>query len=239
MDLHEIGHNFYYLHIFDLFSRLSAAAIIRRKDSQLVVDKFMQIWVSVHGAPEVKVLVYTDNGGEFNSQTFRDMAENLNMSVKTTAGYSPWSNGIVERHNATVTETVNKIRESSNLSCKTAISWAVNAKNSLGNVYGDNQWKGPGTVIGQNNAVVFIRCRGNYVRVHECRILRDVDEQKQTTGKRVTVKVCIKTPNFNQNKVEHKVLYYDSDEEEDSHVNNQSDNEHGESDDEVEGHESV
>ncbi|VDI13885.1 Hypothetical predicted protein [Mytilus galloprovincialis] len=104
MDLHGIDHNFYYLHIIDLFSRLSAAAIIRRKDSQLVVDKFMQIWVSVYGAPEVGV--YTDNGGEFNSQIFRDMAENLNMSVKTTAGYSPWSNGIVERHNATLTETV-------------------------------------------------------------------------------------------------------------------------------------
>ncbi|CAG2196694.1 unnamed protein product [Mytilus edulis] len=322
MDLHEIDHNFYYLHIIDLFSRLSAAAIIRRKDSQLVVDKFMQIWVSVYGAPEVGV--YTDNGGEFNSQIFRDMAENLNMSVKTTAGYSPWSNGIVERHNATLTETVNKIRESSNLSWETAISWAVNAKNSLVNVYGyspyqivfgrnpnrpptlvnkppalegetmsktmgkhlvglhearkafvasessekirralrkqvrpsgekfrngdkvyflrDNQWKGPGTVIGQDNVVVFIRYGGTYVRVHECRILRDIDEQKDKKNKqqekRVTLKEGLKTQNLNKNKAEHEVLYYDSDEEEDSHANNQSDNEQGESDNEVEGHES-
>ncbi|CAC5382062.1 unnamed protein product [Mytilus coruscus] len=91
MDLHEIDHYFYYLHIIDLFSHLSAAAIIRRKDSQLVVDKFMQIWVSVYGAPEVGV--YTDNGGEFNSQIFHDMAANLKMPVKTTAEYSPWSNG--------------------------------------------------------------------------------------------------------------------------------------------------
>ncbi|VDI55042.1 integrin-linked kinase-associated serine/threonine phosphatase 2C [Mytilus galloprovincialis] len=284
MDLHEIDHNFYYLHIIDLFSRLSAAAIIRRKDSQLVVDKFMQIWVSVYGAPEVGV--YTDNGGEFNSQIFRDMAENLNMSVKTTAGYSPWSNGIVERHNATLTETVNKIRESSNLSWETAISWAVNAKNSLVNVYGyspyqivfgrnpnlpstlvnkppalegetmsekfrngdkvyflrDNQWKGPGTVIGQDNVVVFIRYGGTYVRVHECRILRDIDEQKDKKNKqqekRVTLKEGLKTQNLNKNKAEHEVLYYDSDEEEDSHANNQSDSEQGVSDNEVEGHES-
>ncbi|VDI81921.1 Hypothetical predicted protein [Mytilus galloprovincialis] len=83
MDLHEIDHNFYYLHIIDLFSRLSAAAIIRRKDSQLVVDKFMQIWVSVYGAPEVGV--YTDNGGNSILKFFRDMAENLNMSVKTNS----------------------------------------------------------------------------------------------------------------------------------------------------------
>ena len=31
MDLHEIDHNFYYLHIVDLFIRLSAEAIIRRR----------------------------------------------------------------------------------------------------------------------------------------------------------------------------------------------------------------
>ena len=72
MDLHEIDHNFYYLHIIDLFSRLSGAAIIRKKDSQVIVDKFMQIWVGIYGAPEVGV--YTDNGGEFNSEIFRDMA---------------------------------------------------------------------------------------------------------------------------------------------------------------------
>ena len=59
MDLHEIDTNFYYLHTIDLFSRLSAAAIIRGKDSNVIVDKFMQIWVSIYGVPEVGV--YTDN----------------------------------------------------------------------------------------------------------------------------------------------------------------------------------
>ncbi|VDI51207.1 Hypothetical predicted protein [Mytilus galloprovincialis] len=252
MDLHEIDHNFYYLHIIDLFSRLSAAVIIRRKDSQLVVDKFMQIWVSVYGAPEVGV--YTDN--------------------------------------------VNKVRESSNLSWETAISWAVNAKNSLVNVYGYSPYQIvfgrhpnlPSTLVNKPPALegetmsktmgkhlvgfhearkafvasessekirralrkqvrpsgqcccVFIRYGGTYVRVHECRILRDSDEQKDKKNKqqekRVKLKEGLKTPNLNKNKAEHEVLYYDSDEEEDSHANNQSDNEQGESDDEVEGHES-
>ena len=255
MDLHQIDHNFYYLHIIDLFSRLSAAAIIRKKDSQVIVDKFMQIWVGIYGAPEIGV--YTDNGGEFNSQIFRDMAENLNMSVKTTAGYSPWSNGVVERHNATLTDTLIKIRENSDLSWETAICWAVNAKNSLLSVHGfspyqivygrnpnlpstivnkapalegetisrimgkhliglhearkafissessekvrralrknirpsgekfkngdkvyflrENKWKGPGWVIGQDNVVVFVRYGGTYVRVHESRIMRDIN----------------------------------------------------------------
>ena len=145
MDLHQIDHNFYYLHIIDLFSRLSAAAIIRKKEPQVIVDKFMQIWVGIYGAPEVGV--YTDNGGEFNSQIFRDMAENLNMSVKTTAGYSPWSNGVVERHNATLTDTLIKMRENSDLSWETAICWAVNAKNSLLSVHGFSPYQ---IVYGRN-----------------------------------------------------------------------------------------
>ena len=36
------------------------------------------------------------------------------------------------------------------------------------------EWKGPGTVLGQDGAVVFVRYGGTYVRVHRCR-LRKVD----------------------------------------------------------------
>ena len=75
------------------------------------------------------------------------MAENLNMSVKTTAGYSPWSNGVVERHNATLTDTLNKIRANSDLSWETAICWAVNAKNSLLSVHGFSPYQ---IVYGRN-----------------------------------------------------------------------------------------
>ena len=69
------------------------------------------------------------------------------MSVKTTAGYSPWSNGIVERHNATLTETLMKMREDTDLSWETAISWAINAKNSLLNVHGFSPYQ---IVYGRN-----------------------------------------------------------------------------------------
>jgi hypothetical protein len=32
------------------------------------------------------------------------------------------------------------------------------------------EWKGPGTVIGQDGVVVFVRHGGTYVRVHQCRL---------------------------------------------------------------------
>ncbi|CAC5421996.1 unnamed protein product [Mytilus coruscus] len=96
----------------------------------------------------VNITLFT-SAQEFKPLTsiFRDIAENLNMSVKTTAGYSPWSNGVVERHNAALTETINKMRESSNLSWETAASWAVHAKNSLLNVYGNSPYQ---IVFGRN-----------------------------------------------------------------------------------------
>ena len=40
-----------------------------------------------------------DNGGEFNNNEFISFCENFNMNIKMTAAESPWSNGLVERHN--------------------------------------------------------------------------------------------------------------------------------------------
>ena len=254
LDLHELDKNLYYLHVIDLFSRLSAASIIRSKNPEVITNEFMKIWVGIYGSPEVGV--YTDNGGEFNNDIFLSMAENLNISVKTTAAYSPWSNGVCERHNAVITETLLKVRQSENLSWETALIWATHAKNCLLNVYGfspfqivygrnpnlpsnivnkppalessdmgksmanhlkalhttraafiaaessekvkralkhkirprdsifnqgdkvyferNGNWKGPGTVIGQDSAVVFVRYGGTYVRVHKSKLMRRV-----------------------------------------------------------------
>ncbi len=58
---------------------------------------FSSIGVALFGVPK-KIL--TNNGGEFNNELVRDMAEQLNTIITTTAAESPWSNGIVERHNA-------------------------------------------------------------------------------------------------------------------------------------------
>ena len=36
--------------------------------------------------------------------------KNFNIKIKTTAAESPWSNGICERHNAIITETLLKVK---------------------------------------------------------------------------------------------------------------------------------
>ena len=109
MDLHQLEPNFWYLHIMDLFSRQSTAGIIGSKGADVLLHEAMSKWVSVYGAP--KTGVYTDHGSEFNNNKFLDMAGMLNMTVKTTAAYSLWSNGLLERSNAVLTDILPNFEE--------------------------------------------------------------------------------------------------------------------------------
>ena len=75
LDLHEFrGRDDYryYIHIIDLFSRYIQAALISSKKGGKVVDVFNRIWCDNYGCPK-KVL--TDNGKEFDNDTFKQNAE--------------------------------------------------------------------------------------------------------------------------------------------------------------------
>ena len=121
------------LHMIDVFSRYSSTVLIPSKRKEVIVDRIMKHWVSIFGTP---VHILSDNGGEFNNELLRDVAELLGCSVMTTAAESPWSNGIVERHNAVIGEMVLKILDDSKCSIANALVWAVSAKNALYNNLG-------------------------------------------------------------------------------------------------------
>ena len=80
--------------------------------------------------------ILSDNGGEFNSDDFRIMGEQLNTRVRTTAAEAPWSNGINERHNGTLGRMIDKILLEQRCDLETAVVWATSAKNALSNVFG-------------------------------------------------------------------------------------------------------
>ncbi|XP_061906336.1 uncharacterized protein LOC133659674 [Entelurus aequoreus] len=105
VDLHELEPGVWYLHVIDQFTRFSAGSIVKTKKASEMVNALIHTWISVHGPPRI---LYSDNGGEFNNEEFRDMAENFNIETRTTAGYSPWSNGLLERHNQTLTDILLK-----------------------------------------------------------------------------------------------------------------------------------
>ena len=134
----------YFLHIIDHATRFSAATVIKSKKPEVIINDFFKHWVAVFGSPK-KVL--SDNGGEFANADFVDMCQNLNISFVTTAAESPWSNGLVEKHNGAIGEAVSKILEEVDCSLEVALCWAVNAKNSLQNIFGFSSYQ---LVFGRN-----------------------------------------------------------------------------------------
>ena len=130
MDLKEYSKNVWFLH---LATRYSAAAVIRSKDKVVIAEKLCQIWIAIFGSPHK---FFSDNGGEFSNEVYRDLCENFNIAPATTAAESPWSNGTCERHNALLTEAVTKTMVDTKCDLETALALALNAKNSLQSFYG-------------------------------------------------------------------------------------------------------
>ena len=132
MDLHQLQPGKYYLHIIDLFSRFSVAGILHDKKSTTIIEIFLDRWLSIFGKPSDGI--FTDNGGEFNNREFRDLCENLDIKCLTSAAYSPFSNGICERHNGTLSLMLEKVKqEFPTLSDQACLSYCCQAKNSLYN----------------------------------------------------------------------------------------------------------
>ena len=88
-------------------------------------QKIFQIWISIFGSAKTFLV---DNGGEFDNDEFRSSCENVYIRICTTAAESPWSNGIVERHNATLGFSVQKIMDDLKCDLSLAVAWAVSAK---------------------------------------------------------------------------------------------------------------
>ena len=121
------------LHLVDHVSRLSAGCRIPSKQPEVVIKGIFKSWIQHRGSPQ-KFL--TDNGGEFMNEQFLNMCEKMNITVLTTAAESPWSNGLVERHNAVLEEMLNKVLDETKCDYDTALAWCFHAKNSLMNVDG-------------------------------------------------------------------------------------------------------
>ena len=132
------------LHLIDVYTRLSAGIFIPNKNKETIIKAIFCIWIAVYGSPE-KILI--DNGGEFANKDFIEMCDYLGINIKPTAAESPWSNGITERNNQTLANMMNKIIKDTSCSLELALSWALNAENSLQNVAGFSPFQ---LVLGKN-----------------------------------------------------------------------------------------
>ena len=134
MDLKEVTKGkLWILHIVDSATRYTAAALIHSKKKEVIVGKIFQIWLAYFGSP---VKFHSDCGGEFVNAAFMELNEQFGIETSTTPGESPFGNGVVERNNAMLYETMMKTMEDVKCSMETALAWAVCAKNSLQNTFG-------------------------------------------------------------------------------------------------------
>ena len=117
------------LHMIDMWSRYTVSVFISRKKPSDVIDAMMKNWVGVFG---VMGAIFTDNGGEFSSDEMREIASILNVRVCTTAGMSPFQNGLCERVHAVTDMMLAKLEaDNKGVELSTLLSWANMARNSL------------------------------------------------------------------------------------------------------------
>ena len=129
MDLKEFQHHQSWIfHLIDAASRYSVACIINSKKKELILQKIFRFWIAYFGIPG-KFL--SDNGGEFDNDEMREMGGKLGIEIRTTAAESPFSNGIVERHNKVVYEAMMKTIDDCKCDPEIALSFAVAAKNDF------------------------------------------------------------------------------------------------------------
>ena len=62
------------LHLTDAFTRFSTASVVSSKHKEVIVATIMKQWVATFGKPKS---LFSDNGGEFNNELLRDVAELL------------------------------------------------------------------------------------------------------------------------------------------------------------------
>ena len=131
MDLNQFR-NVCISHFIDHTTRFSVGAIIHSKRKEIIIDKIFKYWIALFGTPN---LFLSDNEGEFNN-FFREMGEQRNINLKTTGAESPWSNGIVEKHNGIIGNMTGNVLLDVKCSLDVALAWCLSAKNSLLNSHG-------------------------------------------------------------------------------------------------------
>jgi hypothetical protein len=133
MDLKIWQNGVYFLVLVDIATRFCSAVVINDKCANTIVRALFVNWIKIFGAPRQFM---SDNGGEFNNEVMRSLANGFGIKLVCTAAESPWSNSICERLNCIIGISVRKIVDDCKCDVDTALSWAISARNALHNCHG-------------------------------------------------------------------------------------------------------
>ena len=124
--------NKYILYATEEFSGLIKGRVIPNKKAEIVVQAFFDMWIIGDGfGPGIPARIFSDNGAEFDNDTFSEFTSKLGMRVQRSAAYSPWQNGKCERIHGAVDLLVDKILDNDPaMSLQQAVDLACFNKNS-------------------------------------------------------------------------------------------------------------
>ena len=97
------NNNRYILVFVDMCTKWTEAFAIPNIEAKTVAEIFVNEIVSRHGAPRV---LLSDRGSNFLSSLFREVCFLMNTEKIFTSGYRPQTNGLVERFNGTLAQSL-------------------------------------------------------------------------------------------------------------------------------------
>ncbi|GET54049.1 DDE-type integrase/transposase/recombinase [Rhizophagus irregularis DAOM 181602=DAOM 197198] len=98
--------NKYIVVAIDFFTKWPEAKAIKEANAKEISKFIYEEIICQHGCPK-KIL--TDNGSEFNNQLTKNLTEKFNVQHKFSTPYHPKTNGLVERFNKTLIESLVKL----------------------------------------------------------------------------------------------------------------------------------
>jgi len=98
--------NKYILTLMDRYSRWFECAPLRTITAENVAEKFVSVWVSRYGVPDV---IISDQGTQFESSIFSQMCTLLGIKRSRTTPYHPQANGMLERAHSTLKNSLRSL----------------------------------------------------------------------------------------------------------------------------------
>src|SRR5436190_1451732 len=103
--------NKYILVVTDYLTKWPEAKAMREATGEKVVEYLYKEIICRHGCPRV---ILSDNGSHFNNKLVEGLCKKFEIKHKRSASYHPQTNGLVERFNRTLCETLAKVSEGEN-----------------------------------------------------------------------------------------------------------------------------
>jgi transposase InsO family protein len=115
MPVKFLGGSLYYVIFIDDYSRKTWLYILKTKDE--VFNKFQEFKAEIDNLTNKKIkTLRIDNGGEYTSKEFVAICKSTGIRMKLMVPHNPQQNGVVERKNQSIEETVKELLNDQGLS---------------------------------------------------------------------------------------------------------------------------